>query len=158
METKADILWSVIRWRRIFNVLLFLLFCVVAKAQVYTDTLSVTVYYPCGSSNIAVNPNNTRSLGQFIHQLDSVGQMYVITPISLSLTSSASPEGGIKINRLLSRRRGESALNYLNSHSEQFKAISQETELVNSTGGSLANRAGRPTGLMVRPVRYVRVN
>ena len=93
MKTKADILWSVIRWRRIFNVLLFLLLCVVAKAQVYTDTLNVTVYFPCGSSNIAVNPNNTLSLGQFIHQLDSVGQMYVITPISLSLTSSASPEG-----------------------------------------------------------------
>ena len=130
MKTKADILWSVIRWRRIFNVLLFLLLCVVAKAQVYTDTLNVTVYFPCGSSNIAVNPNNTLSLGQFIHQLDSVGQMYVITPISLSLTSSASPEGGIKINRLLSRRRGESALNYLISHSEQFKAISQETECV----------------------------
>ena len=29
--------------------------------------------------------------------------------------------------------------------------------LVSSSGGSLANKAGRPTGLMVRPVRYVRV-
>ena len=29
--------------------------------------------------------------------------------------------------------------------------------LLSSSGGSLANKAGRPTGLMVRPVRYVRV-
>lgn len=29
--------------------------------------------------------------------------------------------------------------------------------LINSSGGSLANRAGRPTGLMVRPVKYLKV-
>ena len=53
-----------------------------------------------------------------------MGQLHNITPISLSVTSSTSPEGGIVNNRLLSRRRGQSAIEYLNNKSETFKAIS----------------------------------
>ena len=111
---------------RIITILavLFLLSNVVAKAQEYSDTLSVSVYFPCGSSNIAKYHGNLQLLEQFIHKLDSMGQLHNITPISLSVTSSTSPEGGIVNNRLLSRRRGQSALEYLNNKSETFKAIS----------------------------------
>ena len=74
-------------------------FCVSLFRSKSTDTLSVTVYFPCGSSNIAKYPANIKSLEDFILQLDSVGQIYVIKPVSLSLTSSTSPEGGLNINR-----------------------------------------------------------
>lgn len=94
----------------------------------YTDSLSVTVYFPCGSSDIAKMPDNLNSLGLFIQQLDSVAQKYIINPLSLILTSSTSPEGSLNINRKLSHRRGQSALDYLNAHSETFRAISSSTQ------------------------------
>lgn len=94
-----------------------------AKAQSYSDTLSVAVYFPCGSSDITAHPKNLCSLGQFINRIDSVGDIYTITPIGLSITSSTSPEGGIATNRRLSHRRGQSVLDYLNSNSASFRAI-----------------------------------
>ena len=92
-------------------------------AQAYSDSLSVTVYYPCGSSIISYK-SNIHALDLFIHQVDSVGQRYIIKPVTLSVVSSASPEGGVMINRKLSRSRGRSVLDYLNTHSETFRSIS----------------------------------
>lgn len=123
----ADILRKVLLRKNHLFIVLFLLSAEATKAQAYSDTLSVTIYYPCGSSNIAQYPNNLHSLGRFIHQLDSVGQLYVITPISLSLTASTSPDGGINVNRLIAHRRGLSALDYLNNHSESFRTITSST-------------------------------
>ena len=102
---------------------LLILTNVVAKAQSYSDTLSVAVYFPCGSSDITAHPNNLCSLGQFINRIDSVGDIYSITPVGLSITSSTSPEGSITTNRQLSRHRGQSVLEYLNSNSASFRAI-----------------------------------
>ena len=96
---------------------------IAAMAQAYSDSLSVTVYYPCGSS-IIYYKSNIHALDRFIHQVDSVGQRYIIKPVTLSIVSSASPEGGIMINRKLSRSRGRSVLDYLNTHSETFRSIS----------------------------------
>ena len=62
-------------------------------------------------------------MGQFINRIDSVGDLYSITPVGLSITSSTSPEGGITTNRQLSHRRGQSVLDYLNSNSASFRAI-----------------------------------
>ena len=136
---------------------MFLLSAEATKAQVYSDTLSVTIYYPCGSSNIAQYPNNLHSLGRFIHQLDSVGQLYVITPISLSLTASTSPDGGINVNRLIAHRRGLSALDYLNNHSESFRTITSSTpchveELTTNHLRSKTQWANYP------PLRYTKVS
>ena len=96
---------------------------IAAIAQAYSDSLIVTVYYPCGSSIIHYK-SNKQALDRFIHQVDSVDQRYIIKPVTLSIVSSASPEGGIMINRKLSRSRGRSLLDYLNTHSETFRSIS----------------------------------
>ena len=102
---------------------LLILTNVVAKAQSYSDTLSVAVYFPCGSSNIAAYPDNLRSLGHFIDRIDSVADVYTISPVGLSITSSTSPEGSISSNRQLSHRRSVTVLDYLNSNSASFRAI-----------------------------------
>ena len=96
---------------------------IAAIAQAYSDSLIVTVYYPCGSSIISYK-SNKQALDRFIHQVDSVDQRYIIKPVTLSIVSSASPEGGIMINRKLSHSRGRSVLDYLNTHSETFRSIS----------------------------------
>ena len=103
--------------------MLFMMSSIAATAQAYSDSLSVTVYYPCGSS-IIYYKSNIQALDRFIHQVDSVGQRYIIKPVTLSIVSSASPEGGIMINRELSHSRGRSVLDYLNTHSETFRSIS----------------------------------
>ena len=109
--------------KRICWLVLFMMSDIAAMAQAYSDSLSVTVYYPCGSS-IIYYKSNIHALDRFIHQVDSVGQRYIIKPVTLSIVSSASPEGGIMINRKLSRSRGRSVLDYLNTHSETFRSIS----------------------------------
>ena len=109
--------------KRIGWLVLFMMSSIAATAQAYSDSLSVTVYYPCGSS-IIYYKSNIQALDRFIHQVDSVGQRYIIKPVTLSIVSSASPEGGIMINRELSHSRGRSVLDYLNTHSETFRSIS----------------------------------
>ena len=109
--------------KRICWLVLFMMSDIAAMAQAYSDSLSVTVYYPCGNS-ILYYKSNIHALDRFIHQVDSVGQRYIIKPVTLSIVSSASPEGGIMINRKLSRSRGRSVLDYLNTHSETFRSIS----------------------------------
>ena len=109
--------------KRICWLVLFMMSDIAAMAQAYSDSLSVTVYYPCGSS-IIYYKSNIHALDRFIHQVDSVGQRYIIKPVTLSIVSSASPEGGIMINRELSHSRGRSVLDYLNTHSETFRSIS----------------------------------
>ena len=109
--------------KRICWLVLFMMSDIAAMAQAYSDSLSVTVYYPCGN-NIIYYKSNIHALDRFIHQVDSVGQRYIIKPVTLSIVSSASPEGGIMINRKLSRSRGRSVLDYLNTHSETFRSIS----------------------------------
>lgn len=110
--------------KRICWLVFFMMSDIAAMAQAYSDSLSVTVYYPCGSSSIIYYKSNIHALDRFIHQVDSVGQRYIIKPVTLSIVSSASPEGGIMINRKLSRSRGRSVLDYLNTHSETFRSIS----------------------------------
>ena len=109
--------------KRLCWLVLFMMSDIAAMAQAYSDSLSVTVYYPCGSSIISYK-SNIHALDLFIHQVDSVGQRYIIKPVTLSVVSSASPEGGVMINRKLSRSRGRSVLDYLNTHSETFRSIS----------------------------------
>ena len=109
--------------KRICWLVLFMMSDIAVMAQAYSDSLSVTVYYPCGN-NIIYYKSNIHALDRFIHQVDSVGQRYIIKPVTLSIVSSASPEGGIIINRKLSRSRGRSVLDYLNTHSETFRSIS----------------------------------
>ena len=109
--------------KKICWLVLFMISGIAAMAQAYSDSLSVTVYYPCGNS-IIYYKSNIHALDRFIHQVDSVGQRYIIKPVTLSIVSSASPEGGIMINRKLSRSRGRSVLDYLNTHSETFRSIS----------------------------------
>ena len=110
--------------KRLCWLVLFMMSDIAAMAQAYSDSLSVTVYYPCGSSSIISYKSNIHALDLFIHQVDSVGQRYIIKPVTLSVVSSASPEGGVMINRKLSRSRGRSVLDYLNTHSETFRSIS----------------------------------
>lgn len=110
-------------WKKICWLVLFMISDIAAMAQAYSDSLIVTVYYPCGSSIISYK-SNIQALDCFIHQVDSVGRRYIIKPVTLSIVSSSSPEGGIMINRKLSHSRCRSVLNYLNTHSETFRSIS----------------------------------
>ena len=129
LKTKNKIFLEVFNRNIILLSTLLIIPNIGAKAQSYSDTLSVAVYFPCGSSNIAAYPNNLRSLGQFINRIDSAGDIYNITPLGLSITSSTSPEGGITTNRQLSHRRGQSVLDYLNSNSSSFRAIASSAKL-----------------------------
>lgn len=99
-----------------------------ARAQVYSDTLSVTVYYPCGSGSISGDSCNRYSLRSFIEQLDSVDRKFIVKPLGLSVTSSTSPEGGLEANRQLSSLRAYSLLDYLGSRSEVFRAIASSVK------------------------------
>ena len=99
-----------------------------AKTKDCSDSLNVIVYYPCGSSSVSKMPGNTQSLNFFIHQLDSLCQSPSITPVGLFVTSSTSPEGSLKINKTLARKRNQSVIDYLNLNSEKFRSISSSRE------------------------------
>ena len=122
---KQSILWKTCGVIRIFFFALLVLSGVSAvKAQTYSDTLSVTVYYSCGSGSISGDSCNRKSLRSFIEKLDSVDRKFIISPISLSVTSSTSPEGGLEANRQLSSLRAYSLLDYLSGRSETFRSVS----------------------------------
>lgn len=53
MKRNTDKRINTLQWKKLFIAMIFACLCLGAKAQAYTDTLSVTVYFPCGSSNIA---------------------------------------------------------------------------------------------------------
>ena len=99
-----------------------------AKTKDPSDSLSVVVYYPCGSSNVSNIPGNIPSLHNFIHQLDSLCQSPFTTPASLFVTSSTSPEGSLLINKTLAHKRNMSVIDYLNNNSEKFRSISSSRE------------------------------
>ena len=100
-----------------------------AWAQVHSDSLSVTVYYPCGSTNLSQIAGNTLSLERFIAQLDSIKRSsFTHLPMSLFVTSSASPEGSLAINRTLARKRNQAVVNWLNQRSETFRAITNSPD------------------------------
>ena len=99
-----------------------------AKPKDSSDSLNVIVYYPCGSSSVSKMPGNTQSLNFFIHQLDSLCQSPSITPVGLFVTSSTSPEGSLKINKTLARKRNQSVIDYLNLNSEKFRSISSSRQ------------------------------
>ena len=95
-----------------------------AKTKANADSLSVIVYYPCGSSTISKIPENILSLKNFMLQLDTLCQSRPIHPVNLFITSSTSPEGSLHINQSLTRKRNQSLITYLNQHSELFRIIS----------------------------------
>ena len=95
-----------------------------AKTKANADSLSVIVYYPCGSSTISKIPENIPSLKSFMLQLDTLYQSPSIHPVNLFITSSTSPEGSLHINQSLTRKRNQSLITYLNQHSELFRIIS----------------------------------
>ena len=95
-----------------------------AKTKANADSLSVIVYYPCGSSTISKIPENIPSLKNFMLQLDTLCQSPAIHPVNLFITSSTSPEGSLHINQSLTRKRNQSLITYLNQHSELFRIIS----------------------------------
>ena len=95
-----------------------------AKTKANADSLSVIVYYPCGSSTISKIPENIPSLKNFMLQLDTLCQSRPIHPVNLFITSSTSPEGSLHINQSLTRKRNQSLITYLNQHSELFRIIS----------------------------------
>lgn len=128
LKTKKGILLNFFTKNTVLLAVLLISSVIAAKAQSYSDTLSVAVYFPCGSSNIACYPNNLYSVGRFINQIDSVGQIYTVSPVSLLLTSSTSPEGGRAANRILSRHRGQTLLDYLYDNYESFRAIASSTK------------------------------
>ena len=108
-----------------FIILLFLMMSDThAKTKAYADSLSVIVYYPCGSSTISKIPENIPSLKNFMLQLDTLCQSRPIHPVNLFITSSTSPEGSLHINQSLTRKRNQSLITYLNQHSELFRIIS----------------------------------
>ena len=99
-----------------------------AKPKDSSDSLNVSVYYPCGSSSVSKMPGNTQSLNFFINQLDSLCQSPSITPVGLFVTSSTSPEGSLLINKTLAHKRTQSVIDYLNLNSEKFRSISSSRE------------------------------
>lgn len=112
--------------------LVILLLCKIcgisAMAGASPDSLSVIVYYPCGSSNVSDISANTPALTYFLQQLDSVRQSPLLTPTRLLITSSTSPEGSLAINQSLTRQRSRSVLEYLKRHSETFRLLSDTME------------------------------
>ena len=119
-----------VMYRRILLVIVlyFTIYDVYAMTKAYSDSLSVIVYYPCGSSSVSKMPGNISSLQCFMQQLDSLYHSPSITPVSLFVTSSSSPEGSLMINKSLTRKRNQSVINYLNRHSELFRNISTTME------------------------------
>ena len=82
-------------YRRSLSVIasLFMITGINAMTKAYSDSLSVIVYYPCGSSSVSAIPGNILLLKGFINQLDSLCKSPLVTPVSLFVTSSTSPEG-----------------------------------------------------------------
>ena len=99
-----------------------------AMTKAYSDSLSVTVYYPCGSSSVSKIPDNMPLLNGFVNQLDSLCKSPLVTPVSLFVTSSTSPEGSLKINKALTRKRTQAVMDYLKQHSESFRTISNSLD------------------------------
>ncbi len=128
MKTKQGITWGVFHRIIITVVMLLPLSEVIAMTQAKTDSLSVTVNYTSGSSDISRIAGNIHSLEHFILQMDSVCHSPYVTPFSFHVISSTSPEGSILTNQTLSRKRNESVINYLNQHSETFRNISPSLE------------------------------
>ena len=60
--------------------------------------------------------------------MDSLCQSLSITPVGLFVTSSTSPEGSLKINKTLARKRNQSVIDYLNLNSEKFRSISSSRQ------------------------------
>lgn len=111
--------------RAFLVILLLLKVCdISALTKVSQDSLNVIVYYQCGSSNVSVVSANTDKINRFIQQLDSVRQSTLMTPVSLHVASSASPEGSLAINKTLVSKRNTSVLDYLRRHSETFRLMS----------------------------------
>ena len=100
----------------------------VALARMPGDTLAVKVYYPCGSGDVSRIPANAPCLERFIHDLDSLRRLPFFKPFALTVTSSASPEGSIGRNRVLSHARAMSVLDFLNGRSEAFRHISSSLD------------------------------
>ena len=100
----------------------------VAMARMPDDTLGVKVYYPCGSGDVSRIPANAPCLERFIHDLDSLCRLPFFKPFALTVTSSASPEGSIGRNRVLSHARAMSVLDFLNGRSETFRHISSSLD------------------------------
>ena len=73
--------------------------------DIATDSLTVKIYYLRGSSDISGVPGNARSLEHFLHQVDSVFGLSHVAPIGVTVVSSTSPEGGIRLNHALSHAR-----------------------------------------------------
>lgn len=109
---------------RCWLLFLFFLHLSVVMANGRTDTLSVTVYYPCGSSNISRVSGNRLSIQTFVHRLDSMKNLPGVQSYNMLLCSSTSPEGSVKRNRWLAHQRTQSLMRYLNSCSETFKNVS----------------------------------
>lgn len=117
-------------YRRSLSVIvsLFMITGINAMTKAYSDSLSVIVYYPCGSSSVSAIPGNMLLLKGFINQLDSFCQSPLVNPVGLFVTSSTSPEGSLRINKALTRKRTLSVMDYLNRHSDTFRNISTSQE------------------------------
>lgn len=117
-------------YRRMLSVIvsLFAITGINAMTKAYSDSLSVTVYYPCGSSSVSKIPDNMPLLNGFVNQLDSLCKSPLVTPVSLFVTSSTSPEGSLKINKALTRKRTQAVMDYLKQHSESFRTISNSLD------------------------------
>lgn len=121
--------WRALRRTISFFVVLLLSLKVSAVAQHHPDSLNLTIYYPCGSSNLHKVSGNQTALRQFIQRLDSIQQQLPETrPVSLSVTSSTSPEGSVQMNRALSRQRLHALTAYLNRQSGSFRALTAAAE------------------------------
>lgn len=109
------------------RVILFILLCcwaisdTYAKTMACSDSLSVIVYYPCGSSSLSMLPGNIHSLKLFIQQLDSLCQSPFKPSVSLFVTSSTSPDGSLRINQSLADHRNQSVKHFLLRHSMLFR-------------------------------------
>lgn len=124
---QGNVLGAQLRMMSVFAAF-FLMSDVEVLAQTSSDSIGVTVYYPCGGSSISKMPGNMLSLSRFILQLDSIRQSPSVKPVSLFVTSSASPEGSVTINRKLSHERNRAVIDYLTRHSEAFRTISGSLE------------------------------
>ena len=88
-----------------------------------TDSLSVKVYYLRGSSDLSRIPGNAPSLEHFAARVDSVCRLPYAAPVSLTVISSTSPEGSVRLNRALSHARAQSILDFLGGRSEAFRRL-----------------------------------
>lgn len=111
-------------YRKIMALLLFMTGTGgMAAPHTYTDSLAVTVHFPCGEDDISCIPQNIPSLNRYIQQLDSLFPSPEGRQAGIFITSSTSPEGSLDINRSLARRRRQSLLDFLNRHSATFRIL-----------------------------------